>query len=160
MVRSCRVGKCYAPLPIGDEGKENDTQRFYEHYLVQDTNTRRPFMSYCRLYKWQKRKNKPGSVVKLHAMGKDTIAMGVRFQNEQRDNYLGQLGTMFLPHLARSDLLAPDSDDSFRYVRCLRGLLFYLRGLVQSDDDDDDVAEGAYLSACSVRERDFHVYLS
>ena len=83
-------------------------------------------------------------------MGKETVAIGVRFHYELKDTYLGQLGTTCLPHMAHCDLLVPGDDDNFGYVRCLRGLLYYLRGLVQVDDA---YVDGGHLSAWSVVRR-------
>ena len=137
MIRSFRVGKCYAPLPIEDPNKSNDTLCLYAHYLAQESSVREPFLFHCRCYKIDK-----GQVTDLHAMGKEALSAGVRFQHELKDNYLGQLGVMFLPHNAREDLLEPGADDCLVYVRFLRGLIHYLRGLVE---DVDDYVGGVHL---------------
>ena len=51
MVRSCRIGKCYAPIPLVGE-KENDTERLYAEYLRDDTIPKECFLAYCRIYRW------------------------------------------------------------------------------------------------------------
>ena len=96
MVRSFRIWKCYAPIPWACDQKNNDSERLYEFYLQQDDLCRSSFLELCRLYKVESGRLKPFS-----KRGKDTISIGVRYGSEMRDQFIGQLASMHMPHSRR-----------------------------------------------------------
>ena len=105
MVRSCRIGVCYAPIAWPSDQKDNDSEKLYVHYLQQDGLQRESFLSYCR--HWQL---KSGKLVARHARGKNTIAIGVRYCAELKDKFVGELAAMLMPHSSREQLQGPDED--------------------------------------------------
>ena len=98
---------------------------------------RSSFMKYCRLYKVESGRLKP-----FAKMDKSTILIGVRYNSEMRDRFIGQPACMHTPHRSR-DQLYPDSgtDIEFPYVRCLLGFLNYL--LHQALNDDGTIRIGS-----------------
>ena len=51
MIRSCRVWKCYAPIPWPCDKKANDSERLYGFYLQAENLLKGSFLEYCRIYK-------------------------------------------------------------------------------------------------------------
>ena len=92
---------------------------------------RESFLAFCRLYKVEARCLKP-----FKATEKKTIAIGVRFCAELKDQFVGQLASMLMPHSSREQLRNPgDSVAEFGHVKCLLGWLNYLLQLTWIGSD-------------------------
>ena len=102
MMRSFTKCVLYAPIPKPGAAFDNDSKKLYEGYLkahsvvamlgLVTTN----YMDWSRLHHLQ-----GGAIKKRSDRNKKTIAMGVRFSFELRDNFLGEFMAMFFPHCAQ-----------------------------------------------------------
>ena len=157
MVRSFRIWKCYAPIPWTCDRKNNDSERLYEFYLLDEGLPKLSFLEYCRIYKVV------GGQLKSFSskQGKATISIGVRYSSEMRDHFIGQLASMLMPHCSREQLYPEESgtECSFPYVRCLLGLLSYLLSLSLNDDGtirigntDKYAAQSSFLVPLPIRD--------
>ena len=142
MIRNFRVGNCYAPIPWRSELKNNNSERLYDFYLQQDNICRKPFLDYCRLYKSE------GGKLKPYGKSNKRICIGVRYASEMRDQFVGQLACMHMPHSCREQLF-PDStsDCDFQYVRCLLGFINYLLQLTLNADGTIGIGSGDYYAS-------------
>ena len=94
MIRSCRIKPCFAPIPWPSDQKDNETERLYNFYLADDVLSRGSFLQYCRV-----KHVVDGRVVNYRIpVDKPTLAIGVRHCSEMKDNYVGQVATMHMPH--------------------------------------------------------------
>ncbi len=131
MIRDCVL---YAPIPKPDAAFDNESKKLYEGYLkaqsavamiaLVTTN----YMDWARLHRLE-----GGAIKKRSDRNKQTIAMGVRFSFEMRDNYLGEFMAMFFPHCAQ-DAFCYDGPEVIEYTRFYCGAMNYLRSLRWAHD--------------------------
>ena len=72
-------------------------------------------LMYCRLYQWDEKAN----TIKERnyaSTGKSVCAVGVNFEFELYDNFLGQFATTFFPHNTEDAFLSPINDGPFHGI--------------------------------------------
>ena len=130
MIRSFRIHPCYPPLAWPDARKDNDTERLYCCYFEQTGLSRQPFLDYCRAFHFVNNKLTARRRLDVHL-----VAIGVRYCSEMRDNFVGQMAAMHMPHGTREHLQGcSDGSTQFDYVRCLIGWIDYLMSLAWNPD--------------------------
>ena len=105
MIRSCRKDAVYAPIAFQDSRKANASERLYDEcYLQPKSMQQLSFLEYNRLYHFNHRTKRIDS---RHPRGKETIAIGIRYAHELKDQFVGQVAVMLMPHTARIQLQQP-----------------------------------------------------
>lgn len=147
MIRSCNIAVCYAPVAWKSDLKNSSSELLYDFYLGTEDLLPCSFPEYCRRYKIVKGELQPHFLSK----NRPAIGIGVRFSAELKDNFIGQLASMHMPHRARDELQGcTGAAVDFAYVRCLLGFLNYLQTLVYRDDASVAIGtSGSYASADS-----------
>ena len=104
------------------------------------------FLQYCRTHRWDDKSGKSKERTYVTTKCRNT-AVGVKFEFELYDNFIGQFASTFFPHVSHMNFLEPIDRGSFRgiawsgleYTKHFVGVLCYLMRLQWLPDQRDDV---------------------
>ena len=100
------------------------------------------FIHYCRVFQWDSA-NKRAKARTYDNTEKEITAVGVKFEFELYDNFIGQFALTFFPHADQQDLLSPYDHGKFEgtkwialeYTKHFVGVLSYLLRLTWYERD-------------------------
>jgi hypothetical protein len=144
MINSYEVDVMYPPIPSETRAATNKTLKLYHNGYVKQVFVQTNFLDYCRLYRLGDK-----DTIEFRKARNKTLSIGVRFNFELLDNFIGQFASVFLPHARRTAFLGkPDGMDVLQYTANFIGVQEFLYKLVYSDEPKTTVrSDGIFLHA-------------